>query len=111
MNPRKQRERMRQEGTQRLVLRVEDILVKAGLAQPSSSVAGGLSKIGPKVISVDEKPMRLTIHILPGQIPDDFVKAAPRIAYTLDVAEVHVDELDPPLIQLRLEPKIRRSRG
>jgi hypothetical protein len=106
---RKQRERMRQMATQRLVSRVADILIRVGLAQPGSSVAGGWTKIGPEVISVDEKPMRLTIQILPGQIPDDFVKVAPRIAYALDVAEVHVDELGPSLIQLRLVPKIRRS--
>ncbi len=111
MNARKQRERMHQEGTRRLVLRVEGTLVGVGLVQFGNSVAGGRTTIMPEVVSVAEMPMRLTIQILPGQIPDDFVKAAPRIAYALDVAEVHVDELGPSLIQLRLVPKIRRSGG
>ncbi len=109
MNARKQRERMRQMATQRLVLRVEDILIGVGLAQAGNSVAGGRTTISPEVTSVVEMPMRLTIRTLPGQIPDDFVKAAPRIADNLDVAEVHVDRLGPSLIQLCLVPKIRRS--
>jgi len=111
MNTRDQRERMRQMATQQLVQRVEKILVGVGLAQAGYSVAGGRTTISPEVISVAERPMRLTIHTLPGQIPDDFVKAAPRIADNLDVAEVHVDRLGPSLIQLRLVPKIRRSGG
>ena len=111
MNTRDQRERMRQMATQQLVQRVEKILVGVGLAQAGYSVAGGRIVISPEVISVAERPMRLTIHTLPGQIPDDFVKAAPRIADNLDVAEVHVDRLGPSLLQLRLVPKIRRSGG
>ena len=55
------------------------------------------------MISVDEEPIRFTIRTLPGQTPDDFVKAAPKIAYNLGVAEVHVDPLVSPLIQLRPE--------
>ena len=104
-------ERMRQEGEQRLAWRVQDIIVGLGLTQADFSLGGGRTVHIPEVISVAEKPMRFTIRTLPGQIPDDFVKAAPRIAYALDVAEVHVDELGPSLIQLRLVPKIRRSGG
>ena len=111
MNARKQRERMRQEGTRRLAGRVQDILFGVGLTQADFSLGGGRTVHIPEVISVAEKPMRFTIRTLPGQIPDDFIKAAPRIAYALDVAEVHVDELGPSLIQLRLVPKIRRSGG
>ena len=111
MNARKQRERMRQEGTRRLAGRVQDILFGVGLTQADFSLGGGRTQHIPEVISVAEKPMRFAIRTLPGQIPDDFVKAAPRIAYALDVAEVHVDELGPSLIQLRLVPKIRRSGG
>ncbi len=111
MNARKQRERMRQEGTRWLAGRVQDILVGIRLTQADFSLGGGRTVHIPEVISVAEKPMRFTIRTLPGQIPDDFIKAAPRIAYALDVAEVHVDELGPSLIQLRLVPKIRRSGG
>ncbi len=111
MNARDQRERMRQMATQRLVLHLEAILAGVGLTQAGNSVAGGRTTIIPEVISVAEQPMRFMIRPLPGQMPDDFVKAAPRIAYNLDVAKVHVDELGPSLIQLRLEPKIRRRSG
>ncbi len=111
MNIRGRRERTDQMATQRLVWRVQDILVGVGLSQADTSLAGGRTVHIPKVISVAEKPMRFTIRTLPGQIPDDFVKAAPRIADNLDVAEVHVDRLGPSLIQLRLVPKIRRSTG
>jgi len=111
MNTRNQRERMRQMATQRLVGRVQDILVGVGLTQADFNLGGGRTLHIPEVISVAEKPMRFTIRTLPDQIPDDFVKAAPRIAYALDVAEVHVDELGPSLIELRLVPKIRRSGG
>jgi hypothetical protein len=99
------------DATQRLVSRLEAILVGVGLTQAGNSVAGGRTTISPPVISVAEQPMRFMIQTLPGQIPDDFVKAAPRIAYSLNVAEVHVDELGPSLIQLRLVPRIRRSGG
>jgi hypothetical protein len=98
-------ERMHQEATQRLVSRVEGILVGVGLAQFGNSVAGGRTTIIPKVVSVAEEPMRFTIRTLPGQIPDDFVAAAERIAYNLDVAEVHVVPLGPSLIQLILLPR------
>jgi hypothetical protein len=111
MNARKQHERMHQMATQQLVQRVQKILVGVGLTQPDFSLGGGRTLHIPEVISVAEKPMRFTIRTLPGQIPDDFVKAAPRIADNLDVAEVHVDRLGPSLLQLRLVPKIRRSGG
>ena len=111
MNARKQYERMRQEGTRRLILRVESILVGVGLVQFGNSVAGGRTTIIPEVVSVAKMPMRLTIQILPGQMPKDFAAQAERIAYNLDVAEVHVDRLGPSLLQLRLVPKIRRSGG
>ena len=98
-------ERMHQEAMQRLVMRVEDILVGVGLTQAGNSVAGGRTTINPKVVSVAEEPMRFTIRTLPGQIPNDFVAKAERIAYNLDVAEVHVVPLGPSLIQLILVPK------
>ena len=98
-------ERMHQEATQRLVLRVEDILVGVGLTQPGNSVAGGRTTIIPEVVSVAEEPMTFTVRTLPGQIPDDFVARAERIAYNLDVAEVQVVPLGPSLIQLILVPR------
>ena len=41
MNARKQRERMRQEGTRRLAGRVQDILFGVGLTQADFSLGGG----------------------------------------------------------------------
>jgi len=102
---------LRQEGTQRLVGRVQDIIVGLGLTQAGNSVAGGRTTIIPEVISVTERPVGFDIRMLPGQIPDDFATHAKRIAYNLGVAEVRVIPLGPSLIRLILVPETSRSDG
>jgi len=104
-------EHMRQEGTQRLVGRVQDIIVGLGLTQAGNSVAGGRTTIIPEVISVTERPVGFEIRMLPGQIPDDFAAHAKRIAYNLGVAEVQVVPLGHSLIRLILVPEASRFDG
>lgn len=103
--PTRERERMRQEGEQRLIRRVYDIIVGLGLTQGGYSAGGGRTVHVPEVISVTERPVGLDICMLPGQIPDDFTAHAKRIAYSLTVAEVRVVPLRPPLIRLILVPR------
>ena len=98
-------ERMRQEGEQRLVRRVQDIIVGVGLTQVGNSVAGGRTTIIPEVISVTTRPLGLNIRMLPGQIPDDYAAHSKRIAYNLGVAEVQVVPLGHSLIRLILVPE------
>lgn len=98
-------ERLRRAGEQQLVRRVQDIIVGLGLTQVQYSVAAGYMRILPKVILVAERPVELDIHMLPGQIPDDFAAKTKQFAYGLGVAEVRVVPLGPPyLIRLILVP-------
>jgi hypothetical protein len=98
--------RRRLAGDQRLAWHVQDVLVGCGLSQADYSIAAGRVFHIPKVVSVvDEYPVGLTIHMLPGQMPDDYAAHARRIAYNLDVAEVRVIPLGPHLIRMELFPK------
>ncbi len=103
-------ERMHQEGTQRLVERVHDVISGLGLTQTHYSIGGGRTVRSPEVISVTERPMSFDIRMLAGQIPDDFVAQSKRIAYNLGVAEVRVVPIGHSLIRLILMPEISRSR-
>ena len=99
-------ERMRLEGEQQLVWRVQEIIVALGLTQADFSLAGGRILHIPEVISVTERPVGVDIRMLPGQMPDDFAVHAKRIAYHLNVAKVQVIPLEPSLIRLILVPAI-----
>ena len=90
---------------QELARRVQDILAGRGLTQTAFSIGGGRTLYVPRVVSVIAgPPVRLDIHTLPGQTPDDFATHAPAIAYNLGVAEVRVVPLGPSLIRLELLP-------
>lgn len=102
----------RQAAYQRLAWHVQDILVGCGLCQVDFSIAGGRVFHIPQVVSVDQgPPIRLTIRMLPGQIPEDFAANAHRIAYNLDVADVRVIALGPYHIRLELLPKQDSARA
>ena len=99
-------ERRRQIRDQRLAWRVQDIIVGCGLFQADYSIGGGRSVHIPQVTSVVAgPPVGLNIHMLPGQVPEDFVRHAHAIAYNLGVAEVRVIPRGPSLIRLELLPK------
>ncbi len=106
----RRRERLRQDNDQLLAWRVQDVLVECGLTRVDFSIGGGrtLYPAGghtPQVVSVFAgPPVRLTIRILPGQTPDDFVRGAPAIADNLGVAEVRVVPQGPPYVGLELLP-------
>ncbi|MGH4025318.1 MAG: hypothetical protein ACRDRV_12155 [Pseudonocardiaceae bacterium] len=96
-------ERDRQAERQRFAWRVQDILVGVGLGRMDSSIGGGRITRGPDVVAMSAgPPVRVSVRILPGQKPDDFIARAPAIAYNLDVAEVRVVPLSPSLIRLDL---------
>jgi hypothetical protein len=96
-------ERMHQAHNQALAGRVEDIFAGLNLSQRSSSIGGGRSTHVPEVLSVTAgPPVGLNIHILPGQMAEDFAAHAATIAYSVGVAEVRVIPLGPSLIRLEL---------
>ena len=101
----RQLERRRQENAWRLASRVEDVFVGCGLSQFSFSLSGSRDIRAPQVLSVVDGPLvGVEIRILPGQMPDHFVKHAPTIAYNLGVTEVRVIPLGPSRIRLELFP-------
>ena len=101
----RQLERARQADNQRFAWRVQDVIVGRGLTQGDFSIAGGFSVHIPEVLSVTTgPPAGVGIRMLPGQIPEDFAKHAPAIAYYLGVTEVRVVPLGPSLIRLDLLP-------
>jgi hypothetical protein len=98
-------ERLHWESDQRFAWYVQDILVGCGLTQQDSSIAGGRTVHIPHVVAViPGPPVSLDVHILPGQLPEDFAAHAQAIAYDLDVAEVRVIPLGPSMIRLELLP-------
>jgi len=102
----------RQVADQNLAWRVQEILVGCGLIQAGFSLAAGRTFYIPRVVSVVREPkVRLSIHMLPGQMPDDFAAHARRIAYNLDVADVQVVPLEPGLIRMELVPKPDSARA
>jgi hypothetical protein len=99
----RQRKLVRQERKQRLAWRVQDVLAGCGLMQTDYSIAGGRVVHIPQVMSVATgPPVRLTIRILPGQMPQDFTAKAPVLAYHLGVTQVRIIPLQPPFIRLDL---------
>ena len=99
------RQARKQARHQKLAGGVQDILAGRGLTQTAFSIGGGRTVYVPRVLAViDGPPVKLDIHTLPGQTPDDFTTHAPAIAYNLGVAEVRVVPLGPSLIRLELLP-------
>lgn len=96
-------ERIHRVRDQRLAWQVQDVLVGCGLIQTDYSVGGGHVVHIPEVISVANGPLAaLTIRMLPGQTPEDFVAHASAMAYDLGVAEVRVVPLATPHVRLEL---------
>lgn len=91
---------------EQLALQVLDIIAGCGLIQTGYSISGGINYYFPQVIEIDDEssPKGLIIEILPCQMPADFAAKAGMIAYYLDIDEVTVEELQPPLIRLNLLP-------
>ncbi len=95
-------ERVHHENKQRLAWRVQDILAGCCLIQTDYSISCGRVVHIPEVVSVvTGRTARVKIRILPGQMPEDFAKQAPTIAYHLG-RPVRVVQLEPPFVELQL---------
>jgi hypothetical protein len=99
-----------QQRNQRLAWRVQNVLAGCGLIQTDYSIAAGRVVHIPHVMSVATgPPVRLTVRILPGQMPQDFAAKAPVIAYHLGVAQARITPLQPPFIQLDLLARAQQT--
>jgi hypothetical protein len=99
----RQLEHRRQEKAWQLASRLEELIIGCGLTQLGHTLNGDFNVHAPQVLSVDDgSPVRVDIHILPGQTPDHFANHARTIAYDLDLAEVRVVPLGPSRVRLEL---------
>lgn len=96
-------ERRRQAAYERLAERVEEIITGLGLIEEDFSIGGERIYHVPQVVAVDPgPPVKVDIHILPGQSPEIFSVHAETIAYDLGMAEVRIIRIAPSAIRLEL---------